>query len=253
MSNYLNMANSLPLYLTVAGILGFVALECIVFMVKSYKAGTSIGMDKTVLKKTIISSAIFTSIPAISILLGVIALSGSLGIPTSWLRLSVVGNLTYETLAAGTAAQAMGTTLDPEVLTGDNLVTILLVMSVGICLGCVCSIFLLKTYTKKLSKKSGIEKKSTGKTFADWALIAMFIGMCSSFIGSYIAMFLTGIIKGTSSKATFIPLLTALVAAFVMTIFEYLTKKKGFKRLEDFSLAASMLVAMAAACIASAI
>ena len=147
----------------------------------------------------------------------------------------------------------MGTTLDPEVLTGDNLVTILLVMSVGISLGCICSIFLLKTYTKKLSKKSSIEKKSSGKTFADWALIAMFIGMCSSFIGSYIAMFLTGIIKGTSSKATFIPLLTALVAAFVMTIFEYLTKKKGFKRLEDFSLAASMLVAMAAACIVSAI
>lgn len=253
MSDYLNMANSLPLYLIVAGILSFVALECVVFMIKSYKAGVAIGMDKKVLKKTIRSSALFTSIPAISILLGVIALSGSLGIPTSWLRLSVVGNLTYETLAAGTAAQAMGTTLDPNVLTADNLVTILLVMCVGISLGCICSIFLLKAYSKKTSKKPSVEKKSKGKTFADWALVAMFVGMCSSFIGSYIAQFLTGIFTGTTSKATYIPLFTAAVSAVVMIVFEYLVKKKGIKILEDFSLAASMLVAMAAACVVSAI
>lgn len=253
MRDYLAQANSLPIYLTVIGILSFVALECVVFMIKSYKAGVAIGMDKKILKKTIRSSALFTSIPAISILLGVIALSGSLGIPTSWLRLSVVGNLTYETLAAGTAAQAMGTTLDPKVLTGDNLVTIVLVMCVGISVGCICSIFFLKTYAKKTAAKPNVEKKSSKKSFADWALVAMFVGMCSAFIGSYIAVFISGIISGTTSKATYIPLATAAISALVMILFEYLVKKKGFKMLEDFSLAASMLVAMAASCVISAL
>lgn len=253
MSSYLSMANSLPLFLTVAAILSFVALECVVFMIKSYKAGLSIGMDRKKLNKTIRSSALFTSIPAISILLGVIALSGTLGIPTSWLRLSVVGNLTYETFAAGTAAQAMGTTLDPNVLTADNLVTILLVMCAGISVGCIMSVFLLKAYAKKTSKKPSAEKKSSGKSFADWALVAMFVGMCSSFIGSYVAMFLSGAISGNLTKASYIPLLTAVISALVMILFEYLVKKKGIKVLEDFSLAASMLVAMAGACLISAL
>ena len=253
MSDYLAKANSLPIYLIVIAILGFVALECVVFMVKSYKAGIAMNMDKKILMKTIRSSALFTSIPAISILLGVIALSGSLGIPTSWLRLSVVGNLTYETLAAGTAAQAMGTTLDPNALNPDHLVTILLVMCVGISLGCICSIFLLKAYSKKTAKKPSIEKKSSKKSFADWALVAMFVGMCSAFIGSYIAQFLSGAISGNLTKSQYIPLITAAISALVMSLFEYLVKKKGIKVLEDFSLAASMLVAMAGSCVISAL
>ena len=47
-------------------------------------------------------------LPAVSILLGVIALSGSLGIPLPWLRLSVVGALHYEGNAADIAARAAG-------------------------------------------------------------------------------------------------------------------------------------------------
>lgn len=253
MNSYLSLANSAPLYAIVAFILGFIALECVVFLIKSYKAGVQIGMDKKVLNKTIRSSALFTSIPAISILLGVIALSGSLGIPTSWLRLSVIGNLTYETLAAGTAAQAMGTTLDPEQLTPSNLATILMVMSIGICAGCVLMVIIGKPYYKKTSKRKPIETANKKKSFADWALVAMFVGMCSSFIGSYVATLVNGFISGTTGLATITPIVTALISAAVMLVFEYLTKKKHLKFLEDFSLAASMLVAMAGACVIAAI
>ena len=57
-------------------------------------------MDTRVLKKTVGSSAVFTVAPAVAILLGVIALSRALGFPLPWLRLSVIGALTYETTAA---------------------------------------------------------------------------------------------------------------------------------------------------------
>ena len=85
MGDYLSNVNAGILYLIVAGVLAFITVMCVIFLVKSYRAGIKIGMDKQVLRKTIISSATFTLLPSISILLGVIALSGSLGVPFSWL------------------------------------------------------------------------------------------------------------------------------------------------------------------------
>ena len=91
--NYLDSVNSGSLYLIAGSILLFIVLMCLVFLVKSYKEGKKLGMDEKVLKKVIVSSATFTLLPSISILLGVIALSGTLGVPFSWLRLSVIGSL----------------------------------------------------------------------------------------------------------------------------------------------------------------
>ena len=96
MGDYLSNVNAGALYLIVACVLAFITVMCVIFLVKSYRAGIKSGMDKQVLRKTIISSATFTLLPSISILLGVIALSGSLGVPLSWLRLSVIGALQYE-------------------------------------------------------------------------------------------------------------------------------------------------------------
>jgi len=72
-----------------------------------------------------------------------------------------------------------------------------------------------------------------------WAMIAMFIGFCGTFIGSYVA-------EAVVFKR-FIPLLTALVAALVMKGCEYLVKEKHLAWMENFSLSLSMLIAMTAA------
>lgn len=108
MNEYLKQVNSLPFYLIVGGVLLFILIMCVVFLVKSYRAGIAIGMDKKVMRRAIMSSATFSVLPAVSILLGVIALSGSLGVPLSWLRLSVVGALQYELNVAEIAATGMG-------------------------------------------------------------------------------------------------------------------------------------------------
>ncbi len=241
--DYLTLANLPALYFVVGSVLSFIALGCLYFIVKFYKAGIKINMNKSVLKKAITSSAFFTFLPAVSILLGVIALSGSLGVPTAWLRLSVVGNLSYEAIAAEAAAQAMGTALDSSALTSSTLVTILAVMTSGICWGVFCTIFLCPWYSRKCNKlltKGSDNKEKNGKGFSDWAMVSMFIGFCGTFIGSYLAQAFKGI--------TFVPLRTALVAGVVMTLCMYL-EKKGHKWLENFSLSASMLIAMASAVI----
>ena len=243
MGNYLETINSVPFYIVVALVLTFVVAMCVIFLVKSYKAGIALGMDPKDLKKVMTSSATFTLLPSISILLGVIALSGTLGVPFSWLRLSVIGSLQYELNVAEIAATAFGLTgLRVDQMNIGAFVTIALVMTGGILGGLFCSIFFLKKYLGKLSSKP--KKTETGEkkpSFGDHATTAMFVGLCAAYIGSYVGRLMPG------DYFDIMPLFTAIVAAIVMAVFEYLIQKKNMSSLENFSLAASMLVAMAAA------
>lgn len=248
MKEYLANVNSGILYLIVACILAFVTLMCVVFLVKSYRAGIKIGMDKQVLKRTIISSATFTLLPSISILIGVIALSGSLGVPLSWLRLSVIGSVQYELNVAQVAAESMGLVgLKPDVMSMDAFVTIALVMTVGIMGGVIWCLFFLKKYLNKVQKAP--KKEKSGKPgFGAHATTAMFVGLCGAYIGSYVGEAVTGRkVEGIGLVKDYMPLIVAVIAACIMAIFEYFIQKKGKTVLENFSLAASMIIAMAGA------
>lgn len=241
MNDYLSSANAGIFYLIVGLVLAFVVVMCFVFLIKSYKAGIEIGMDKKDLKKIITSSATFTLLPSISILLGVVALSGSLGVPFSWLRLSVIGALQYELNVAQIAATALGLSGLNGIENIGQFVTIALVMTAGILGGIICCIFFLKKYLAKISakpKKTENGEKKPG--FGDHATTAMFVGLCAAYIGSYVGMMVPG------QYYDYMPLFTAVVAAVVMAIFEFLIQKKNMAVLENFSLAASMLIAMAA-------
>lgn len=243
MNEYLNGVNSGFFYLIVALVLGFVVAMCFVFLIKSYKAGIAIGMDKKDLKKIITSSATFTLLPSISILLGVIALSGTLGVPFSWLRLSVIGALQYELNVAEIAATSLGLSgLKLGEMSMGAFVTIALVMTVGILGGIICSIFFLKKYLSKLSSKPKKEEVPGEKkpNFGAHATTAMFVGLCAAYIGSYVGKMFPG------EYFDYMPLFTAVIAAIVMAVFEFFIQKKNMKQLENFSLAASMLLAMAA-------
>ena len=236
-ASLLDRLNSPAMYGIVALEIALVVAMCVYFMVKSWRAGVKVGMDRAVLRKAIVSSATFTLLPAFSVLLGVVALSGSMGIPLPWLRLSVIGNLQYEVNVAQIAATSVGLSgLKITEMTPQAFVTIALVMTAGILGGALLCLFTLKTYSKKLSGKPRAAGSSK-KTFGDWAMVAMFVGMCAAYIGSYV---------GQAVQGSWIALLTALVAAAAMAVCEYLERKKHMRWLENFDLAASMLIAMAA-------
>ncbi|MEG2769762.1 MAG: DUF5058 family protein, partial [Oscillospiraceae bacterium] len=196
--------------------------------------------DKTKLRRSITASATFTVLPSISILLGVIALAGTLGIPLPWLRLSVVGALHYETTVADIAARSTGMSgLNVGEMSTSSFVTIALVMSVGIIWGLTMCIFILKKYLSiiaKKSKKTTDKPKEKGKSFGDVMMAALFIGLISAYLGSYLGTF--------TSTGDYFPLITVGISALTMAIFEFCQKRFKLAWLENFSVAASMLVGM---------
>ncbi len=241
MNNILELLNNPLLYLISGIIICTVIVFSLILFVKSYRAGIAIGMDKKRLLRSITASATFTVLPSVSILLGVIALSGSLGMPLPWLRLSVIGALHYETSVADIAARSMGMSgLNVAEMTPEAFSTIALVMSVGIIWGMVGSIFFLKKYLSIVSKKNKNndtnKEGKKGRGLGDVMMAAMFIGLISAYLGSYVGTF--------TSMGDIYPLLTGMFAAIAMGIFESIQKKFNVQWLENFSLAASMLIAM---------
>ena len=146
----LEKLNSPVMYLICGGIVFVVAAICVFFMIRAYRAGVAVGMDKAKMRTTITASATFAVLPSIGILLGVIALSGSLGTPLPWLRLSVIGALHYETQVAEAAAEQVGIELKAAMMTPQAFATIALLMAVCISWGMVFSVLFTKKYSTKL-------------------------------------------------------------------------------------------------------
>ena len=238
----LSQLNSPVMYLICGVIVAFVAFISAFFMIRAYKAGIAVGIDKTKMKRAITSSATFVILPSVGILLGVIALSGSLGTPLPWLRLSVIGALHYETQVAEAAAEQVGITLSASQMTPKAFTTIALMMSFCIIWGMVLSVLFTPKYSKKLRGKPQSEEGSAKKGvagFGDLAMTAMFIGLVSAYIGSYIGQI--------TSNGNFIPLAVAVVGALAMAVFTYFREKKNAGWIDGFSVAGSMIIAMAAA------
>ena len=95
-----------PILFVIAGfIITVVVAQSAFFLVRAWRRAVELGMSKSVLKKTVTSAAVFTIAPAVSILVGVLVLSKKLGIALPWLRLSIIGSLSYETVAAETTIE----------------------------------------------------------------------------------------------------------------------------------------------------
>ena len=235
-----------PILFVLAGLLIAVVLgQSFYFLFKALRRSKEIGMDQTKIRKTIKTAAIFTIAPAVSIVISVITLSKSLGIPLPWLRLSVVGSLSYEAIAASNAVSAMGLELGKiSSLTAQQFVNITLVMTISIMLG----IWLVPVIGKKLlSGMSSLENRD--KKWADIFQNAMFIGMISAFVGFVFCDIsrLWAPAEGFSPTSGLIPVCVMAVSALVMLICGLLMKVFKWAWVNDYALPISLVAGMAAA------
>ena len=235
-----------PILFVLAGFLvAMVLAQSVWFLVKALRRSREIGMDQVKIRKTIRTAAIFTIAPAVSIVISVIALSKSLGLPLPWLRLSVVGSLSYEAIAAENAVSAMGLSLGKITnMTAQQFVNVSLVMTISIMVG----IWLVPVIGKKLL--SGMS--NLGSRDAKWADIfqnAMFIGMISAFLG-YVFCDISRLwrpVEGYSATSGLIPVCTMGVSALVMIVLGLLMRRPKLKWLGDYALPISLVLGMAAA------
>jgi hypothetical protein len=214
-------------------VFAFVIAQSIFFLYKAIKQAKFMGMDKSVIHSTMLSSAAFTIAPALSILLGVISLSKFLGLPLPWIRLSVLGALTYELTAAASAAASVGVSITEQIVNPQIYATIAWVMTLGI----IPSVILIPLFLKKI--QSGlVSLKSKDTIWGEYFMTAIFLGMISAFLGVVFATVRQGI-KG------WIPVFVLVFSAIVMAVCGLAIKKYRIKWIEDYALPFSILGGMA--------
>lgn len=223
----MDFKNSTFMYL-LGGFVGvFVIAQSVYFLVKAAKRGKELGISGATVKKTIASSAVFAVLPSVSILLGLITLSYSLGLPLPWIRLSVIGAVTYELPAATAALNALGESVTNPISNTAAFSAVAWVMT----LGCITPLIIIPLFLKKiLGGINKIQKKDN--KWGDLFLTAMFLGMIAAFLGM-------GVSGGLLS------VLTLLSSAVIMAVCGILVKVKKVNWLENFALPLSMLGAMA--------
>ncbi len=235
-----------PLLFVLAGIIIAAVLgQSVFFLVKALRRSKALGMDQAKIRKTIQAAALFTVAPAVAIVISVLALSKSLGLALPWLRLSVVGSMSYETIAAENAVSSMGLTLGKiSELSAQQYVNITLVMTISIMVG----IWLVPVIGKKLqSGLSNLHHKD-----AKWADIlnnSMFIGMIAAFLGYVfcdIGM-LWQPVEGVAVTTGLIPVCVMAVSALVMVLCGAAMKIFKWKWVNDYALPISLILGMAAA------
>ena len=218
--------NSVVLFVVVGCIIAVIMAQAVFFLVRSYRRGVKIGMDKTVLNKTITRAAVFTIAPAVAILVGIVALSNKLGIPLPWLRLSVIGSLSYETIAAGVVKVIDNAT---------QYVSVAIVMTMGM----LVSMFLPLVMGKRIHRgmvKINQKDKKWGSLF----MTALFMGMISAFLGYVFG----GV--GTGSEG-WVPVLVFFVSALVMALCGLVRNKTGWRWINDYALPICIIIGMSSA------
>lgn len=244
--DHFKVANSTLMLILCSIVILFVLLQAVLFYKKAYGRGRAIGIESKELKKVTRSSAIFTIIPALPILLFLILLAPGLGLYFPWLRLSVIGSGIYESLIANTISQGAGFASIDQI-SMDVFVVIMFTMTLAIILGPILTIFTLKPFSKKIEELDN-RKDGFGAQIVPTIYAALFLAIA-------IPLILPNYQVGeTGERALVIPYLAiaALVAASLSVIgLTKLSKKTNNAVIKDFSFPLSIFIGMIAAIILS--
>ena len=232
---HMQMANSSTMAILCTITILIVLLQPVLFIMLALKRGKELEMTGEELKEAARSSAIFSIVPSLPIVVSYLMLVPLLGRYFPWLRLSVVGSATYETMVANMAAQAFGMeSLAVENIPLDVFVAILFVVSIGILGGNIFNVIFLKTYDK------GVEQvKSRNATLVPLITGAMFLGMYGTFAAPYL------------TSVSDLPMISAILGAGAVSL--VLTKAaKEAPKLKEFAFPISMLAGMFISCVVNA-
>lgn len=230
--NYFDVANSGMLYLLVGIGLLYISCLVLVFMRKAWKRALELGIPRKRIMEVVKSSAVFTVIPSVSVIIGLFSLSAVLGVPWSWFRLSVVGAVSYELTAAEMVSDAMGFQSAGAMAAANNYEVfgaIMFVTSICILAGMITNIFCAKRIQVSMTRY----RKSKGA----WGAIFNF-----SFAAALVAAFIPYIILGGS-----VGIVVLIVSAGISAVMFWMVGKYKVQWLSSFIMSAALVAGMIAA------
>ena len=219
----------------------FVLAQSLFFLIRAWKQGKKLGLSTAIMRGTVTQSALFSLATAISIVATILTLSGALGIVLPWIRLTVIGAISYEVPAAESAMEALGYTggLSAEITDPLGFSTAAWVMT----LGSVMPLVIIPFAMKKIQNSIG-KAVSKNTAWADVMSAAAFIGLISAFVGRAIV--------GQGDKAVLgdgagIMSITALAVSMLsMLLFMQIEKKKKIAWLQSMAMPLAMFIGMGA-------
>lgn len=151
--SYMTAANGIPMLIFCALIVIVVLIQPLVFCLVTRKRGKEIGLTQKEMRTAVKSSAAFSILPSIPVLASYLVMVPALGKFFPWMRLSVVGSVTYETMVASMAANAFGyENIYNTDFPMNVFFSILLILTIGILGGNIFNLFFLKSYDKTIKK-----------------------------------------------------------------------------------------------------
>ena len=227
-----DVANSTLLYILVATGLAYVAVLCVISYRKGKKRAQELGIANETLSAINKNALTVSIVPSLSIVIGLFSLAAAIGTPWAWFRLSVVGSVTYELIAAQMATAALGFSEMPAAMHADASVfgAIMFVMSIGIIAGNVVNILFGKTIITGF-KKAG-QKVGVGTVINGSFMMALMGVMIPS------QMFSANGFEPVKTLVTLSAIAISMAMAFI-------AKKTGAKWLNEFNLAFTLILGMA--------
>ena len=222
----MKIANSIPMWLACALPVAFVILQAVLFARGAYKSGKKLGLNDKQMKKAMKSSAVTSIGPSIVVLSAMLSLLVSVGGPIGWMRLSMIGSVMFESIAAGFGTASVGVQLGADTLTPlalDMAVWTLILGSIGWIIFATIS----------ASRMDKVQHKISGGDPAKLMAISS-----AAIIGAFSSMSSSHLIKLNKNSVACV--LGAVFMAILLTISE----KKNIKWLKEWNLTISILAAM---------
>lgn len=238
-NSYLDTANSPVMYIGVIALLVIVLWQAAVYIRKAGERAKELNIPKEKLKKAAKVACLTSIVPSIAIIVAFITLAPVLGIPVSWGRLSIIGSLSYELMAANIGATSSGVTLGGPGYDGSAFLTSVIVMTVGSFAMLGMTIFGFKPYKNRLNRSLSKEGAKETNPWSRILMAALIVSLYCRFIAEPVA-------QGGMA------LVTMVISALLMIVFTFIIKKiPKLRWLNDFTLSICMILAMAAAVILS--
>lgn len=222
----MKIANGLPMWIACGIPVVLVLVQALVFARNAWKAGNKIGLTEEQMKRAVRSSATTSIGPSIVILSGMLSLLITVGAPMAWMRLSLIGSVMFESIAAGFGTSSVGVQLGADPMTPLALDMAVWTMILG-------SIGWIVFATISANRMDKVQHKISGGDPAKLMAIST-----AAIIGAFSSMSASHLIKLNKYS------LACVLGAVFMAVLLKLSESEKMKWLKEWNLTISILAAM---------